>query len=374
MKYLIYFFFLFITCQSKTFSLRELQATIERSSVDIPNLGYHDNNVDILKLGYHDNGECKVIGYDAGCCQHLEVDQISLNSTFCINVTYLPSDYGVSLTLTMDNKTLVNETVSARSPPAICAELPYTKELASVCIKFHDLDITKSSFKGCVKIIIDLAYITIADKELGCFTIPPQGQRSRLLDENGRSSLIRVSQNSMPTSASVARQLGIHDNGGCDTIGFNAGCCQRLEIDPIHLNAVFCVNVSYLPEDYGISLTVTVDSKTIINETVSARAPPAICVDIPYTKELASICIKFHDIDVTKSSFKGCVKLRIELVYITIENIELGCFVIPPKGQRSRFINGSRMTDVLQGQRLQGQRFGGDGLKYNRRKTFLRIK
>lgn len=80
---------------------------------------------------------------------------------------------------------------SARSPPAVCAELPYTKEIASICIKFHDLDISKSAFKGCVKIIIDLAYVSIADVELGCFTIPLKGQESRFNNGVERYSVLR---------------------------------------------------------------------------------------------------------------------------------------------------------------------------------------
>ena len=34
-----------------------------------------------VELRNHGNGACSVIGYNAGCCQHIELDQVHLNST-----------------------------------------------------------------------------------------------------------------------------------------------------------------------------------------------------------------------------------------------------------------------------------------------------
>jgi hypothetical protein len=50
----------------------------------------------------------------------------------------------------------------------------------------------------------------------------------------------------------------------------------------VHVCFIFsisvCVNVSYLPSDYGLSLTVTLDGKVYINETVSGGYPYFKCV------------------------------------------------------------------------------------------------
>ena len=117
-------------------------------------------------------------GYNASCCQHLEVDRVKLNSTVCLTLSYLPSDYGLSLTATLDGKVYINKTVSARNPPALCAQLPYLKKLASICLKLYNLDISHSTFSGCAKIIIRLAGITIAEKDIGCFKFPSRGHSS----------------------------------------------------------------------------------------------------------------------------------------------------------------------------------------------------
>lgn len=150
-----------VGCFSLPFSLRELETILQ-------------NRRELERR----NGECLVVGYNASCCQHLEIDKVKLNSTVCINLSYLQSDYGLSLTVTLDGKVYINETVSARNPPALCAELPYTKELASICLKFYNLDFSQSTFSGCTKIIIHLAGVTVADKDIGCFKFPSRGHSS----------------------------------------------------------------------------------------------------------------------------------------------------------------------------------------------------
>ena len=150
-----------VGCFSLPFSLRELETILQ-------------NRRELERR----NGECHVVGYKASCCQHLEVDKVDLNSTVCVNVSYLPSDYGLSLTVTLDGKVYINETVSARNPPALCAQLPYLKKLASICLKLYNLDISHSTFSGCAKIIIRLVDITIADEDVGCFKFLSRGHSS----------------------------------------------------------------------------------------------------------------------------------------------------------------------------------------------------
>ncbi|XP_063411007.1 uncharacterized protein LOC134693959 [Mytilus trossulus] len=192
------FGFLLLSCHTFAFSVRELQTRLGQ----VQNERLLQQLDERLIIHGGKNGECHVVGYNAGCCQHVELDEVNLNSTVCVNMIYLPTEYGISLTLTIDGKALINETVSAKNPPALCAELPYTKKIASMCLKFFNLDLSNSTFSGCAKIIIDLAYISIADYELGCFKIPPKGQ----------SSKIRT-QNQWPGSLKKLNlQLSTHDN------------------------------------------------------------------------------------------------------------------------------------------------------------------
>ncbi|WAR09573.1 hypothetical protein MAR_034649 [Mya arenaria] len=78
-----------------------------------------------------------------------------------------------------------------------------------------------------------------------------------------------------------------------------------------------CVNFSYLPApEYGISVTLTVDGKAYINETVSV-----------------------------------CVAIQARLVRVKVEEIDLGCFRFPVKPE-VKVNNKLGQQVVMQGQKV----------------------
>ncbi|KAJ4436527.1 hypothetical protein ANN_16558 [Periplaneta americana] len=111
-----------------------------------------------------------------------------------------------------------------------------------------------------------------------------------------------------------------------------AGLCEGGNEPSGSLKAIFCMNISYLVHDYGISLTVTVNGYAIFNETVSARNPPPICLGVPYVKEYADLCIRLYDIDATSTHLHACVKAEARMKMIVIAKYEFGCFNIGPPG------------------------------------------
>jgi len=121
---------------------------------------------------------CSCIRYDCGCCAHLEEKQIELNSTICANITYLVHDYGMSFTVTVDDHTIFNETVSVRNPPPVCLGVPYVKEFVDACIRMYDIDATTYHLHACLRLEARMKAVLIAKYELGCFTIGPPGLSS----------------------------------------------------------------------------------------------------------------------------------------------------------------------------------------------------
>ncbi|WAR09522.1 hypothetical protein MAR_034598 [Mya arenaria] len=113
-----------------------------------------------------------------------------------------------------------------------------------------------------------------------------------------------------------------------------------------------CVNISYLPApEYGISVTLTVDGKTYINETVSVRNPPPICIDIPHLKKYASLCVYFNNITVSNKTVQICVAIQARLVRVKVEEIDLGCFRFPVKPE-VKVNNKLGQQVVMQGQKV----------------------
>jgi len=127
-------------------------------------------------------------------------------------------------------------------------------------------------------------------------------------------------------------QAGKNVSGtGCTCIDYNCGCCAHMNVPEIRLDHTVCVNVSYLPRDYGFRATMNIDKFVILNVTISARNPPPICIGIPHLTEEASICLDFYDIDITDTAFSGCVRLEVKFLHVIVSKTDLGCFRIPLK-------------------------------------------
>uniref|UniRef100_A0A0C9R8Y3 HisS protein n=1 Tax=Fopius arisanus TaxID=64838 RepID=A0A0C9R8Y3_9HYME len=117
---------------------------------------------------------------------------------------------------------------------------------------------------------------------------------------------------------------------GCVCIKNNCGCCERMVLETFDINATVCGNVSYLSNDYGISVTITWNDYVVYNETVSVRNPPPICVGIPELEKLsADVCLQLYDLSFTKKLYHGCAKIAVEIYHVIHKSVNVGCFDIP---------------------------------------------
>ncbi|KAH0534441.1 uncharacterized protein LOC123267505 [Cotesia glomerata] len=117
------------------------------------------------------NNGCSCINYNCGCCEKLNLPEI--HGTVCSNFTYLSDDYGISLTITYNNYTLYNETISARNPPPICVGIPeFEKISAEICITFYDLTFKMHHFHCCSNLRVAIYHVIHKEINLGCFDIP----------------------------------------------------------------------------------------------------------------------------------------------------------------------------------------------------------
>ncbi|KAK3087456.1 hypothetical protein FSP39_006137, partial [Pinctada imbricata] len=162
----------------------------------------------------------------------------------CANVSYSEEDLNVRLTLSIDGNVFIDEELSARNPPPICAGIPGLEKYGSVCIDLYNMDYTKSSLSGCIKLEISVLTIKALDVKFGCFKIPLQE-----------------------------------------------------------------------PKD-----------------------PPPICEGIPDLLKYGSVCIDFYNMEYSKSSLSGCMKLLVRVLKIKALDLKLGCFKIPLMGHNIKGI------------------------------------
>ncbi|XP_015126455.1 uncharacterized protein LOC107048021 [Diachasma alloeum] len=117
---------------------------------------------------------------------------------------------------------------------------------------------------------------------------------------------------------------------GCVCIKNDCGCCETITWKTFGIDGTVCSNITYLPDDYGISLTLTYNDYVLYNETVSARNPPPICIGIPELEKLsAEICLKLYDLSFGKQHYHGCVAIKVSVYHVIHRIVNVGCFNIP---------------------------------------------
>ncbi|XP_076322514.1 uncharacterized protein LOC143231760 isoform X2 [Tachypleus tridentatus] len=133
-------------------------------------------------------------------------------------------------------------------------------------------------------------------------------------------------------------------DSGCECQNYSCGCCAYLDIPRVRLNDTGCVNLTYLPKEYGISFTVTIDNYTVFNETISVHNPPPLCFGAPMLKEFADLCVHFYNITISWNKAYGCIKLEARLHYVTVASYELGCFSV---GHGLHYISHNKNLQLL---------------------------
>ncbi|KHN77208.1 hypothetical protein Tcan_15469 [Toxocara canis] len=115
----------------------------------------------------------------------------------------------------------------------------------------------------------------------------------------------------------------------CECSLNTCACCAFLAVDKIRLHNDVCVNLTYLPEDIGIKLSLSIDNRVVFSDELSVRNPPPVCFGVPYLREYASLCIRLMHMDFRKQHLIGCVELDVELYHVRITRANLGCFNLP---------------------------------------------
>ncbi|GIY02873.1 hypothetical protein CEXT_760971 [Caerostris extrusa] len=88
----------------------------------------------------------------------------------CVNLRYSGKTTSLTTTITLDDKTVFNKTISAHNPPPICLSIPGLSKALELCFDFYDLQIMKRKFNVCLRIEPRLIG-KIDPFEVGCLTL-----------------------------------------------------------------------------------------------------------------------------------------------------------------------------------------------------------
>lgn len=107
-----------------------------------------------------------------GCCYEFKFQQ--KQHKICTNITSVKDEKALRFTVILDGKVLLNETLSAKNPPAFCQGI---KPLAYICVKYSNMSYgDDSKWGGCLEIYGGVV-IKIIDLDFGCFYLPVNTQQ-----------------------------------------------------------------------------------------------------------------------------------------------------------------------------------------------------
>ncbi|VDO43920.1 unnamed protein product [Onchocerca flexuosa] len=115
----------------------------------------------------------------------------------------------------------------------------------------------------------------------------------------------------------------------CQCIPKNCACCIMLNIAKIGLNDFGCLNITYVAEDIGVRLSLSINGYIYVSKELSLRNPPPYCLSLPFLKEYAAICLRLRNLKFRQTTLDGCVELEAELYHVHVATAHLGCFSIP---------------------------------------------
>ncbi|GFW93359.1 DUF4773 domain-containing protein [Trichonephila clavipes] len=143
-------------------------------------------------------------------------------------------------------------------------------------------------------------------------------------------SLIFVFVNSVSsyvTDNSTVPYLEEGSHSGCQCVKFECECCLVVDIPEIKLDNTICLQTAYLSKEYGVSVSLTMDDKVLIKQSVSARNPPPVCLPIPFLKKYVHLCLTVYNLSISGSNFGACAKLDLLIWYLCkLGNVQIGCF------------------------------------------------
>ncbi|KAL1492610.1 hypothetical protein ABEB36_010847 [Hypothenemus hampei] len=94
----------------------------------------------LQRIGFRSNG-CTCQQFTCGCCLGINLNQFQINREGCMNFTYDPQEFSVSMDMIMDGNSVFSNSFSAKNPPPLCipVPIPYIPIQVETCAKLYDI-------------------------------------------------------------------------------------------------------------------------------------------------------------------------------------------------------------------------------------------
>ncbi|XP_015593819.1 uncharacterized protein LOC107267088 [Cephus cinctus] len=92
---------------------------------------------------------CACQDLSCGCCVGINITTIKFDRRACTNFTYDPDEFSIRMDVTMNEKQIFSNGISAKNPPPLCMPLPYVPAI-DFCIRFYDVFTPGNNLHACV--------------------------------------------------------------------------------------------------------------------------------------------------------------------------------------------------------------------------------
>ncbi|CAH0562484.1 unnamed protein product [Brassicogethes aeneus] len=144
-----------------------------------------------------------------------------------------------------------------------------------------------------------------------------------------KNSLMNASpfndQSSTKTRA-ILRRIDYRANG-CTCHGLSCGCCLGFNFQQFNFNREGCMNFTYDPDDFSISLNMLMNENSVFSNTISAKNPPPLCIPLPlpYIPVSVEMCAKLFDIHTPGQNLHMCLDFETRFEHASLLVLHFDC-------------------------------------------------
>ncbi|XP_043277089.1 uncharacterized protein [Venturia canescens] len=116
--------------------------------------------------------KCGCDYHACGCCEYIKWAETGLDGNVCTNFSYLHQNIGIAVTITWNNFTALNTTISAADIPLNCFGIPGIEiSRFHICWKLHDFSFNLDNLYGCIKLSVSALGKVQKLIDFGCYNI-----------------------------------------------------------------------------------------------------------------------------------------------------------------------------------------------------------
>ncbi|KAF7283701.1 hypothetical protein GWI33_023121, partial [Rhynchophorus ferrugineus] len=124
----------------------------------------------------------------------------------------------------------------------------------------------------------------------------------------------------------ILRRVAYRSNG-CTCQWFTCGCCLGINLNQFQFNREGCMNFTYAPLKFAVTMDMIFDGNSVFSYTFSARNPPPLCIPvaIPYVPLQVETCAKLYDIHTPGQNLHMCFDFETRIEKATILVLHFDC-------------------------------------------------